>query len=916
MKSIIPFFACLISLFYSIDAHSQEVTVSTIVADIDASGGMTSDAAGNLYASNFGDSFSIIDSNAIVYKIDRTTFEASVFAEGFIGASGACFDSQGNFYQANHAGNRISKVYPDGTVEYDWSTEGFSVPIGVVADSEDNIFVCNCGGNNIRKISSDGSSEIFAETSLFNCPNGLTIDEENNLYACNYSDGKVLKIDPNGIVSELVSLPTLSGGPTPVGNGHLIYSNGFLFVNTIGTGQVHRVCPLSGDSEAIAGQAFGFSNNDGIGLSATFSKPNGITASLTGDTLFLNGSSHTWPGNPAGLNPSNVRMITGVNALSDELCPPIPLFSQVTSGPIVQSLSVSVGGSWADYDNDGDVDLFIASIFGNNRLYQNDGTGEFNLVNGDVSNDGGSSSNGIWGDYNNDGYLDLYVSNNPSLPAPPEENFLYKNEGPPNYNLVRVMNEFPVTKKNYTWSSSWVDYDQDGDLDLHVPDNKHEELDFFFENNGSQNPGNIFSEVLPEFITDIPESTGVASWMDYDNDCDQDLFLLKSGRTHASGGENNRMFHNNLSETGALDFTRIYTADMVNHLDGINPLHRAKDFQASWADYDNDGDMDVYLGNFDGPNFLYRNEGDSIFTQINSGTLVTDSTATIGSTWGDFDNDGDLDLFVSNGIGQTCRYYENQNDGTFISQDEDRVGSPVVNISGSQGTSNADINNDGYLDLYVANAANPAQIFPDYLYLNNGGDNGYLILSLKGVDSNTSAFGTKVRIKTNVDGEEKWQMRVLTGSPTGDRSQNSLRIHFGLGQAEIIDTMIVEWPNCVQRIFTDVAVNQICELSESGETTCVLDFVNSIEVLKTEKLDFKIVPNPSIGNSVSIKLINNVSPSLTFHLIDLNGKIIHTNAVIGNSEKLELSLEGLNAGIYFIQLESEEGRITRKLIKY
>ena len=96
----------------------------------------------NIYVSNFGPATSV-DSNTVVYKIDRNDLSVSVFCDGFIGASGSCFDSQGNFYQSNNNGNRISKILLDGTKEYDWAT-GLSLPVGVIADTDDNIFACNC----------------------------------------------------------------------------------------------------------------------------------------------------------------------------------------------------------------------------------------------------------------------------------------------------------------------------------------------------------------------------------------------------------------------------------------------------------------------------------------------------------------------------------------------------------------------------------------------------------------------------------------------------------------------------------------------------------------------------------------------------------------------------------------------------
>lgn len=905
-KTLLP----LIVLFFivSIDLQAQVLQVSTLIPEIDASGGMTRDAAGNFYLSDFGPGGGVIDSSTIVYKINRNDFSVSIFAEGFIGASGACFDSQGNFYQSNNAGNRVSKIHADGTIELDWATEGFNLPIGVIADSNDNIYVCNCAGNNVSKITPDGTISSFASSPLFNCPNGLTIDPDGNFYVCNFSDGKILKITSEGMVSELAELPVLTGGPSLVGNGHLTYSNGYLFVALIGSGQIYRLCP-TGEAEVIAGQPFGFSNNDGPALQATFSKPNGIVASVTGDTLFVNGSEGTWPTNPSQLHPANVRMITGVNSLPGDLCEePVgpPLFSQITEGIIVETLTLSMGSSWGDFDNDGDMDVLVTVGNNNNRLYKNNGDLTFNLVGGIVSNDGGSSGASIWGDYDNDGNLDLYISNNPTPPSPAEPNFLYHNDGPPNYSFTKINMDAPVADSNYTWSSSWVDYDNDGDLDLHVPENRHLSTDLFFENNGSPDGnGHYFTKIQPSFVTDVVESTGVASWMDYDNDCDQDIFMIKSGRSHPNGVEDNRIYHNSLQETGFLDFQQVTTAEMVNHLD--------LDFQASWGDYDNDGDMDVYLGNFDGPNYLYRNEGDSLFTRILEGNPVEDNSATLGSTWGDFDNDGDLDLFVSNTAAQPSAYYENDGHGNFTKLGINDVGPPVANLSNTQSCSNADINNDGYLDLFLANAAiSPTQLARDYLYLNNAGTNGFLLLTLKGTDSNKAAIGAKVRIKTTVAGEERWQMRVVSGNPTGDRAQNSLRVHFGLGEAEMIDTLIIEWPSCQKSTFVDVLPNQICEITEGDTTTCQLT-TSSRETSLPGLMAFDIRPNPAKGGVITVQYEIKDAKLLTISIREVNGRLIK-NYSTPNVGQLEMEVEGLSAGIYVVVLQTSKGAVSRKVM--
>ena len=310
-KTIIGVFLSL--LWFSI-CYAQNVQVETIL-DLDASGGVTFGPDGNIYISDFGPALGSPSVNTKVYKVEYGTWEVSEVASGFSGASGSRFDSEGNFYQSNPSGARVSKLSTDGNLNINWVT-GMSAPIGITNDNDDNLYVCNCGNNTIRKITPTGISSIFASSTLFNCPNGITIDLNGNLYVCNFSDGRIIKITPDGTSSLFKTLPTYGG----VGNGHLTFSNNFLFVATIGVGQIYKIS-LNGESEIIAGIPQGFSNNDGPAMQATFSKPNGIAASITGDTMWVNCSVPTWITNSNALHPGKVRMITGICSLPDVDCP-------------------------------------------------------------------------------------------------------------------------------------------------------------------------------------------------------------------------------------------------------------------------------------------------------------------------------------------------------------------------------------------------------------------------------------------------------------------------------------------------------------------------------------------------------------------------------------------------------------------
>ena len=278
------------------------------VRDINASGGVTMGPDGNLYVSDFGSKLGASDTTTHVYKIDLKTKEVSVFASGFKGASGATFDNKGNFYQSNPFGHSISKVSKDGKVNHSFVTQGLKTPIGLATDTKDNLYVCNCSGNSIGKIDANGNYSEFATSDLFKCPNGLTKDKAGNLYACNFSDGKVLKIDQLGNVSLFSDLPYSTAGK-PVGNGHLTYFNGKIYVTTIGKGEVYKV-DENGAFTKVIGKPFAFVNVEGDVDEASLCKPNGIAISPDGKSLYINVSDAPWNTRTLDLYPAHVMVIT------------------------------------------------------------------------------------------------------------------------------------------------------------------------------------------------------------------------------------------------------------------------------------------------------------------------------------------------------------------------------------------------------------------------------------------------------------------------------------------------------------------------------------------------------------------------------------------------------------------------------
>ena len=289
-------------LFSSVVSYSQ-LMVETFTTSFEASGGISVDKNGVIYVANFGALLNNANGTQ-VWKLFPDGSK-SIFATGLFGASGNCFGPDGYLYQSNIAANRISKIDTNGNV-VTFATANIFNPVGVAIDKMGNVFVANCGSNTIAKITSQGVSSVYASSNLLSCPNGLTIDSNRNLYTCNFSNGNVLKIDTTGTVSILATIP--GGTAYPGGNnGHLTFANEVLYVVGRGGNQIWEVT-LDGDTTLIAGTGIR-GQLDGPALESTWSVPNGIRASLTGDTLYINDAV---PLSGPNLNPIVVRRIFGL----------------------------------------------------------------------------------------------------------------------------------------------------------------------------------------------------------------------------------------------------------------------------------------------------------------------------------------------------------------------------------------------------------------------------------------------------------------------------------------------------------------------------------------------------------------------------------------------------------------------------
>lgn len=488
------------------------------------------------------------------------------------------------------------------------------------------------------------------------------------------------------------------------------------------------------------------------------------------------------------------------------------------------------GAAFLDYDNDGDLDLYIVNGTplpgfettdpSTNLLYQNNGDGTFTDVTaaagvGDTSYGMGC----VAADYDNDGNPDLYVTNF-------GKNLLYRNNGDGTFTNATSHAGVDDGDK---WSSScaFVDYDHDGNLDLYV-----------------------------------------VNYLDYDIAKDRDWYDPRGRRIYSNpqvyAGISDTLYRNNGDGT----FTDVTRQVGVYNNDG-------KGLGVTCGDYDNDGRIDIYVANDTTPNFLYRNVGDGRFVDIGpfAGAAYNEhgvAEGGMGVDFGDYNNDGALDIFVTNFSNETNTLYHNTGDGALIDFTNIAGLGGVSFLKLAFGTKFFDADNDGALDLFVANG----HLYPtesdaleyaqtDQLFINTGegtfmdvsegsgdyfstkrvgrgaafgdydndGDTDIFVVNLNqegallrneggnrhnwlaiktvGVKSNRDGIGTRVEVVTRSHSQIK---EVQAGSSY--LSGHDLRLIFGLGTETQAETVKIIWSSSAEQTLEDVEANQLLIITE------------------------------------------------------------------------------------------------------
>jgi len=486
---------------------------------------------------------------------------------------------------------------------------------------------------------------------------------------------------------------------------------------------------------------------------------------------------------------------------------------------------------WGDFNNDGELDLFVSNheVPGPTEggvlpyIYINNGDGTFTDVvatSGIMREDPDTAAwQGVsLGDYDGDGNLDIYVSEPPFQGGgiAPTRNLLYKGNGDATWNYVSDTAGI-VTARDYGECSFFVDYDNDGQLDIFVKNipNVVGEIaaNVLYHNNGdgtfTQVPG---AAGLADATHGVTEGS-IVSFADYDNDGLMDVAFSGNGTADA-------LYHHNADGTFA----------DVTSTAGLTPKTNSQGL--AWGDYNNDGLLDLYVsrgssnGNGNQNNSLYHNNGDGTFTDVAAQAGADDGTDTWAAVWGDYDNDGFLDLFVARpgtgiiGPGNANILYHNNGDGTFtdVAPEEGVALEDGEITSAHKLAAWGDYNDDGFLDLCVKDGIGPNLSTGDsfkglhYLFQNNGGSNHYIKLYLTGVQSNLRGIGARVTVIH--DGAIAF--RENNGGGGGEwGSQGDGPLHFGIGSSETA-TVRITWPSGIVDVLPSVDANTFLSITEGS----------------------------------------------------------------------------------------------------
>ncbi len=451
--------------------------------------------------------------------------------------------------------------------------------------------------------------------------------------------------------------------------------------------------------------------------------------------------------------------------------------------------------AWGDYNNDGYDDILLNG----SRIFKNKKGEGFDEVTDKVRIKDYSAAGGIWGDWNNDGLMDFYsISGGKGVKG----DRLWKQMADGSFIDV-TLEAGKVTNDFSTEGAAWGDANKDGYLDLYLANYENwKEHSYYPDAFYLCRNGISFDDVLTDVGMSPPfneERAGRGvNCGDFDNDGDLDIYVSNYRL------QENFLWHNNGDGTFKNVATLLGVAG--DEVDGW----WGHTIGSSWGDYDNDGDLDLITANLAHPRYiefsnktrLYENLGppEWRFVDRREDAGIKFEETHSDPVWGDVDNDGDLDLYITSVYeGRKSFLYENLGNGKF----KDITYLAGVRVFNGWGCAFSDFDNDGDLDLFVASGSGV------HLFENRGNVDSYLEVKVIGTKSNSSGIGTRIMVKQR----DKIQIREVQGGK-GTTSQNSFVQVFGFGNDSTPVDVEVRFLSGVIKYCKGVQLNQLIEIRE------------------------------------------------------------------------------------------------------
>lgn len=559
------------------------------------------------------------------------------------------------------------------------------------------------------------------------------------------------------------------------------------------------------------------------------------------------------------------------------------LFAPLTNSPLTSTPGDSRSVNIIDFNNDGLEDIYITNgLQGgqNNELYLNLGNGQFvPITNDPMVQDNSPSDGATCADTDNDGDLDCFM-----VTWYGKRNYYYVNTGDTSFQ--HLPDAITGSLGTYSETAAFADYNRDGRVDIYITNSEGDKRNLLYRNDGNH----VFTKITAPWLNENKLSRA-AVWADYDNDGDPDLYVANENQTA------NQLFRND----GTDSFFKITNDPSVQEAQSS--------MTASWGDVNNDGWQDLFVGNagyFQAQtNRLFLNNGVGGFTTSAAGPISTDASCSYGSAFADYDNDGDLDLWVSNGFcNAPVLNYLYQNDGTgHFTRDLTALSDFTTPCS--FGAAWGDLDNNGFPDLVVSTCKNTsaAPLPNNMVWMNQGNGHHWLKIQLAGTVSNRSAIGAQIRLFATINGQNTVQLREISAQ-TGYCGQNSLIAHFGLGTTTQADSVQVWWPSGMKQTFHNLPSDAQILLTENNSSVGAATW-------NTVPFRLTVAPNP-VEDTLRFTLESEtVLMPVAYTLSHPDGRVFRTESAAqlpAGRTTVEWSTANLSPGMYWLTVETSSGK--------